>query len=409
MNIDMPQTGASAVDAKNRAAACIFICMGLIVFGSVPIVSSSLPAPTLSFFETSPGWQMMGRLFLGLVVAGAIVLTASLDTDRGPQKLARYGGFILVAALLTDIHYHTVDVVHLHWQTDQYDRVLLHTDQAPDQYRFLPQGILWWMILGNGDFIFSYLLYRFFFTLLVCKFAYDLARHFLTSSQAFIVVLLYALFYPLSTRYYSGNLLDPMTHAAILAALICCRRQQAGVALAVFVLGMFIKETMFLIFPCYYLMNLDTFRLRDPRRLGQLALFGAVGILVFFACRIPFHFHYDFQSLNRTSGLMVYSNLGIPGAWIDSAVPVYQRILHPILFLFMWLPLIVWKRKWLPRPLFWTAIYLAASFYAINLCFGWNYESRNFIPPLIFLLICTLIILTRLTEAEPPGKSQPPS
>ena len=75
---------------------------------------------------------------------------------------------------------------------------------------------------------------------------------------------------------------------------------------------------------------------------------------------------------------MVYSNFGLAGAWIRSNVPIFQTYLHPILFIFMWLPLIVWRRKWLPRSLFWTAWYLAVSFYLTNLCFSWNHGSRNF-------------------------------
>jgi len=348
---------------------------------------------------------MLGRVFLAAIIATAVVLTACLDADRGAQKIIRYSGFILVAASLTDLHYHTVDVFRLNWQIDQYNKILLHTDWAPDQYRFLPQGILWWMILCNGDFVFSYFCYRFFFTLLVCKFAYDLARQLLTSRDAFIIVLLYAVFYPLSIRYYYGNLLDPMSHAAMLAALVCCQRRRFREMFAIFVLGMFIKETMLLIIPCYYLMNVETFRLRDSRLLGRLALFAVAGLAVFLACRIPFQFNFDFPSLNRTAGLMVFSNLGIPGAWVDSAVPVYQRLLHPVIFLFMWLPLIIWQRKLLPAALFWTALYLAAAFYLTNLCFGWNYESRNFVPALIFLLVCTMMIVNRLIEASAPGTS----
>jgi ABC-type multidrug transport system permease subunit len=71
----------------------------------------------------------------------------------------------------------------------------------------------------------------------------------------------------------------------------------------------------------------------------------------------------------------------------------------------MWLPLMVWRRNLLPRSLFWTALYLAAAFYLTNLCFSWNHESRNFVPALIFLLVCTMVIVNRLIEARPPDTS----
>ena len=321
-------------------------------------------------------------------------------------KVIRYCGFALLAALLTDLHYFTVDIStsKMHWQFQQYNDILLHRDQPPDQYRFLPQGVLWWMILSNGDFGYSYFVYRLFSTFVLCQTIYWFARSYLAPRDAIIVVLLYSAFYPLSTRYYNGNLLDPMSHAVILAALTFCQRRQFGQFFWMFVLGMFIKETMLLIIPCYYLMNCDMFRLRDLRVVRHLLLLTAAGVIVFLACRIPFHFHCDLQSLNRTHGLMIASNLGLPGAWVQGLVSVFQLYLHPVLFIFMWLPLIIVKRKLLPSPLFWTALYLAATFYLVNLCFGWNYESRNFVPVLIFLLVCTLIIMNRLLEMPPSDK-----
>jgi hypothetical protein len=259
------------------------------------------------------------------------------------------------------------------------------------------------MSLCTGDFVFSYLAYRFFFTFLVCQAIYTFARLYLSPRDAVIVVLFYAAFYPLSTRYYYGNLVDPMLHAVMLAALTCCQRRQFWQVFWLFVLGMFIKETMLLIIPCYYLMNTETFRLRDYRTLWCLALLVVTGLGVFLACRIPFHFNYDLKTLNRTYGLMVYGNLGLASGQAQSTVSVFQRYLHPILFIFMWLPLIIWRRKLLPPSLFWTALYLAFAFYLTNLCFGWNYESRNFIPALIFLLVCTMIIVNRLIEPRPPA------
>jgi hypothetical protein len=106
--------------------------------------------------------------------------------------------------------------------------------------------------------------------------------------------------------------------------------------------------------------------------------------------------------LNRANSLMVFSNLGL--AWRPdqetTLVPVFQRHLHPFLFIFMWLPLIIWRRKLLPPPLFWTAIYFSAAIYLTNLCFGWNQESRNFVPALVVLVVCTLLIVNRLVDRE---------
>ena len=363
MNSGSGQSFPAPTPSKGQFPVLIAVCVGLIVFGTTPIFFSCPSAPTIDFFAASPGWQMFGRVFLSLLIVGALILTGRLDPERGAAKVMRCGGFVLLAALLTELHFFTVDTGnHLNWQIDQYNGIFLHNYQPPDQYRFLPQGILWWMILGNGDFIFSLLCYRFLFTFLVCQCAYTLARLFLSSRDSLMVVLLYAVFYPLSTRYYYGNMLDPMSHAVMLAALVCCQRRLFWPMFWLFVLGMFIKETMLLIAPCYYLMNLQSFRLQDSRVLGRLALLLAAGAAVFLACRLPFHFHYDFYSVNRQYGLMVRSNFGLPGGPAESTVSIFERFMHPVLFLFLWLPLIVWQRKLLTPSLFWTALYLTAAF-----------------------------------------------
>jgi hypothetical protein len=301
-----------------------------------------------------------------------------------------------VPTLLTDLHFHTVDVLHMDWQNQQFIDILSHHGQAPHQYGFLPQGILWWMLLGNGNFVYSYLGYRFLFTFLACQSIYVFARRYLTPHNAIIVVMIYALFYPLSTRHYFGNLLDPLSHAVMVAALACCRGGRFRPFFWLFILGMFIKETMLLVIPVYYLANFKVARFWEPRLLRQLALLAISGLAVFLACRIPFRFNYSFDTLNGTSEVMVYSNLGLACGQAHSPVSVFQPHLHPFLFVFAWLPMIIWRRKLLPPSLFWTALYLAGASYLTNLCFGWNYESRNFVPALILLLVSTTVVVNRL-------------
>jgi hypothetical protein len=365
-----------------------------IVLGASPVIFSSPPLPTHSFFTEHPASQLAGKALLAVLLAAATMFIYRSDPEQNRAKVVRYCGFALVAALLTDLHFHTVDIACMGWQIVQYGGILMHNYQPPDQYRFLSQGTLWWMTLTNGDFVFSYLAFRFFFTFLLCHSIYRLARCYLSPQNSIMVVFMYGAFYPLSIRYYFGNLLDPMSHLVMLTALYYCRQRKFWCFFWLFVLGVFIKETMLLLAPCYYLMNLEIAGLREERNLQRIVLLSVAGMAVFFACRLPFHFNYDFKTLNRTPEIMIYANLGFSRALVTSTVSVFQRYVHPVLFLFMWLPLIIWQRQRLPAPLFWTSIYLAAGLYFTNLCFGWNYESRNFIPGLVLLLICTAIILT---------------
>jgi len=379
----------------------IVACALWIVFGASPVLLSSPPLPTIFFFGGHPGCQLAGKTLLLTMLAAITGVIWRCDPEPGRVKIIRYCGFALLAALLTDLHFHTVDIFHMDWQVNQFGGILMHNYSAPDQYRFLSQGTLWWMTLSNGDFIFSYLAFRFFFTFLLCQSIYRLARAYLPAQPSMLIVFLYGAFYPLSIRYYYGNLLDPMSHLVMLTALFYCQQRKFWFFFSFFVLGVFIKETMLLLAPCYYLMNRQAFGLREERNWQRIILLGMTGMAVFFACRLPFHFNYDFQTLNRTPECMIYANLGFPRALVGSTVSVFQRYLHPALFLFMWLPLILWQRRRLPAPLFWTSLYLAAGLYFTNLCFGWNYESRNFIPGLVLLLICTMIILVDWVAEKP--------
>lgn len=216
-------------------------------------------------------------------------------------------------------------------------------------------------------------------------------------------MLLYALFYRLSTRYYQGNLCDPTSHAVMLTALIFCQRREFGAVLCLIVLGTFIKETMLVIAPCWLLLDRETPPQRNYRDMLRVAILVFAGIGVFLVCRLPFHLHLDFRSLNRTTELMVWSNLGFARGQHSSLVSVFQRHLHPVLFLFMWLPQIVWKRALLPPGLFRTTLYVAAALYLTNLCFGWNYESRNFVPGLVLLLVCTVRIMAASPTLNAPA------
>jgi hypothetical protein len=373
----------------------------LIIIGASPIVFWFPPFPSLDYSNAHPASQWLGKGLVIVVLAAVTRLVWRRDGGTTRGKVIRYCGFALVAGLLTDIHYNMVDLFHLDWQIRQFYGILIHSYQPPDQYRFIPQGVLWWLNMVNGDFVFSYLTYRFFFTFLLCHAIYRLARLYLPAQTSVLVVFLYGAFYTLSTRYYYGNLLDPMSHLVMLTAFYYCHQRKFWCFFWLFVLGVFIKETMLLLAPCYYLMNFENTTLRKDQNWQRIVLLGVVGMTVFFACRLPFHFNYSFQSLNRTPESMVYANLGIGHPQIISTVSVFMRYLHPILFLFMWLPLIVCQRRRLPASLFWTSLYLVAGLYGTNTFFGWNYESRNFIPGLVLLVICTLVILNEWVVEKP--------
>jgi hypothetical protein len=383
-----------------KTPVIILVCILWIIFGAVPIVFFWQPGPPVVYFNNHPTEQLAGKAVLCVLLFAALAFIWRHDGEGKRTKLVRYAGFALLAGLLTDLHYDRVDANDMPWQLQQYIGILNHNYFPPDQYRFLSQGTLWWMVLTNGDFVFSYVVFRFFFTLVLCLAIYRLARCYLEPQPGVMVVFLYGAFYPMSTRFYFGNLLDPMSHLVMLSAFYYARQKKFREFFSLFVLGVFIKETMLLLAPCYWLMNLEGTRPWAKQNLERIVLLAVTGLLVFFACRLPFHFNYDFETLNRTAGSMLYANLGFAHVKIDTFVPVVLRYAHPVVFLLMWWPLLIWQRRRLPASLFWTSLYFSASLLAVNTVFGWNYESRNFIPAFVLLLTGTMIILTDWIAGE---------
>ena len=126
----------------------------------------------------------------------------------------------------------------------------------------------------------------------------------------------------------------------------------------------------------------------------QLGLLAGWCVVLFLACRIPFGFCYNNKALNGVSQLMIMDNLGFGGMKIP--IPVWVRYMHPALFIFIWLGILILYRKFISRSLFYTAIYLSVFIYLTNLCFGWNYESRNFIPAFGVLAIAAVSIFSQM-------------
>lgn len=370
----------------------------LIIIGTLPVLFKYPPAPSFKLFSQAPALGLMAKILMGICFIAMLFLIDKLSSTQTPNKFFFYSGFLVLSFLLTELHFYITDIYRLKWQADQYIRILAGTYGPPHQYRFLPQGILWWLCLFSGDFLFSYLSYRFLFTFAVCLSLYKLSRLYNSHKDSLIVVLGYAVFYPLSILYYYGNLLDPMFHGVFILILIYCRNKKFWQVFFLLALGMFIKETVILAIPCYYLLNIESLRLIGKKVFLQMFCLFIACLFLFLLCRIPFDFRYTLEGLNGTEQLMILSNLGFSGGMAQSTVSVFARYLHPVLFIFIWVPILIYKRKFLSRSLFCTSMYLAVSIYLTNLCFGWNYESRNFIPALSMLLVSTAAVFNQKTN-----------
>jgi hypothetical protein len=338
-----------------------------------------------------------GKALVMLLMAAAVAVRAWADrrTETRPGLLAV--GFVALAALLTACHWVEVDQSprRAAWQRKLYLEVLNHEGTpdnpfgAPHNFRPLPYGFTRALERVTGDWWFACAAYRWFFTYWFVWGWYRFARLFLGPRAALLSVLPLPVLYPLSVFYYWGQLTDPVSHALFVLALAWIVEDRPAALAGALALGVLAKETAVILVPAYAACWLRR-GLRPMIRTGFLA---AVCVAAYLAVRVPLGWRPGYGAINGTEGLMVGTNLGI-GPPLYRGAPgeetVFQNYLHPLLFVAPFLPVIAWGWRGLDIRLRALVLTVPPLLLASNLCFGWMYESRNYVPLLPLLATAAL-------------------
>jgi hypothetical protein len=355
---------------------------------------------------------------IGLVAAVMVIIIvwrASLDRNDNPAAIRRAVVFMALAALLTAVHYTIVDTQAvdperfpyvLSWQRGNYLAVLGGAlegpgiSYVPHVYRPLPYGFTRTIELVTGNWRFACLAYRFFFTYWVLWAMQRFGEMFLPSGRAGWIIAVYVVLYPLSIWYYSGQLTDPLSHFLfILSMILIVEDWWPELALALG-LGVLAKETALLLvvayFACHYRQGRVVWR--------RTAVLGLIGIAAYFAVRLHVGWVPDLRSINSNTVLMIRSNLGLPGRQYKSIAPLWQNYLNPILFVIVWLAPAMAKWRAIDAKLKAMAIVLVPLMLGVNLCFGWLYESRNYVP--LLPLLVTMALAGRAESGVQKAESQ---
>jgi hypothetical protein len=204
--------------------------------------------------------------------------------------------------------------------------------------------------------------------------------------------------------YYWGQLTDPLSHALFVLALAWIVEDRPAELAAALALGVLAKETVVILVPAYWAC---WWRQGVPALLRAGAL-GAVCVAAYLAVRVPLGWRPGLGAINGTEGLMVGTNLGIGpplyhGAPGDERQTLLQNYLHPLLFVGPFLPAITWNWRRLDGRL--RAVFLTVTPLLLlsNVCFGWMYESRNYVP--LLPLLATTALAGMWPSRSP---SQPP-
>jgi hypothetical protein len=370
----------------------------LAVVSIAPFLLEHAPVTILPPYEET--WQTVaGCGAILLLMAGAVIVRCHLDTATERNAIALNLLFVALAAVLTVLHWAIVDAnggKEL-WQRDLYEKLFAFQYSAPHQFRPLPYGFVRALERVTHDWLFSCLAYRWFFSYWFVWGWYRLARTVHTTGRALLTLAVIVPLYPLSIMNYNGQLTDPLSHALFaLSMLFIWEDRPVALAPALF-LGVLAKETALILVPAYFACHWRP----GSKAFVTTAALGAVGVAAFLAARRPLGWPSGDRPING-AGLMIATNLGIGPPAFAGAAPwwLLQNYLHPLVFVGIFLPAVAcnWRRS--DRCLRTLCVVLTPLLLLSNLCYGWMYESRNYVPLLPLLTTLALPVAALSQHAD---------
>jgi len=362
------------------------LCL-IAIIGLAPLMQPHRAGQETWVTHYHEGWQEW--LAKVIVIAGMTV--SLLVRVRADRPIDRHAGrtmtlFTIVAAAMTIYHWITVDTAvksTSEWQRALYLDVLNGQKESaiPHVFRPLPYGFVRSLELITGDWWFSCVAYRWFFTTWFLWASFDFVRLVASRHAARLAVAVLFLLYPLSVRYYGGQLTDPLSHALFALSLSYLVENRLLLLGGTLILGILAKETAVILVPAYL-----AYHWRDGwKSLAATVSLAALSLAAFLAPRLGTGWRPDFGSING-AGLMIKSNLGMSAGirlHSDMIVPNYLPLL---LFVGIFLPFIAWQWRSTDGRLRALFLVFVPLLFASNLCFGWLYESRNYMPAIPLLV-----------------------
>ena len=370
-------------------SAILFIGMAMLpVFG---------PSAIRDFFSVPrESKQPVGILLALTIPALSVAGVYAFVRPRLPGMTTRFVTFlVLLAVWMTDLHYSNVDLArfterfrdNVAWQRDLHVRVIgLAPDALPHSYRFLPNGLLAHIHKLTGNFLISTLIYRFTFYFLSLCAIYAYARKFVSTGQARVAVLLWLLAYPISIRYYAGQLADPFSHFTFVFALILTERRDAWGLAPTVLMSMLAKETI-LIMPVFYALR----HWPDRRACGQMVGLFAVAVLGAFLLRFYVSDGFSYKQISGVGPAYLLTNLSDLIYWP-------RQMLGTIGILFP-LTILGWKRA--AAPVRQAVLFLAPCLILSTMIFSSMREARNYMPLVVPMAVIGAGVVLREIETSP--------
>jgi hypothetical protein len=371
------------------------------IIGLAPLALSHWTAPLTWVAHYHEGWQdWLAKAIVIAAMTTCLLVRVRADLPIDHHVARTMTLLAIVAAAMTIYHWITVDTAVKKgpnpasqsgyvearlsdWQRDLYLDVLNGRKEfaIPHVFRPLPYGFVRSLEVVTGDWWFSCLAYRWFFTTWFLWASFDFVRLLANRHAARLAVAVLFLLYPLSVRYYQGQLTDPLSHSLFVLGLTYLVENRLLLLAGTLILGILAKETAVLVVPAYL-----AYHWRDGwKSLAATVGLAAASVAAFLGPRLGVGWRLDFGSING-AGLMIKSNLGMSDGIRLHADMILANYLPLLLFLGVFLPFIAWHWRNTDGRLRALFLVLVPLLFASNLCFGWLYESRNYMPAIPLLV-----------------------
>ena len=385
VSINMRSDKVSHSDLSQTNWQIVFlVCLGVAI--------SLLP---LLLHLSAPSGPRMGVVFVYLPAIVVAFLCCWLD--HTPTKKEKTDALFLCVGLVfttTYLHVWLVDlgqyfqnIPNLQWQLYMQNSVLgLSRETLPHSYRFLPNSLVRLFEQFSGDFASARDGYRNLFGVLFFYSFYRFARLFLRHGGSLLSLALLGVIFPISFRFYAGQLTDPLSHLSFVLAFIFIHRRQFVYLLLTIEIGCLVKETI-MAMAGYYIL----FRWRDDSYILKSALLVVVSVTVYEIARVTVL--HGFQSYQQISGVGFDH---VAENWND-----YSNWLPGLVFMVgIFVPFVIagWQKSpWILRSL---AIYWFLVLFFSSLFFSWLREARNFVPLSALLAVMAVLQLLPAQSLE---------
>ncbi len=352
------------------------------LFAEFPLGQSAMRVLLLVLIPTC-GWLAMGGVQL------------QAGEKRGLLLLALACAFVGEV-----IHYWVVDhgtyfatiyfADNTAWQRVMHENIVnLSPAHTPHSFRFLPDAIVSVFIWLTGKFVFSRVVYRAIFNVMLFVCIYRFARVYLSTLFSAGVVLVITILYPISILKYAGQFVDPASHLSFALCYFAMARRYDAPFMPSVMVGILCKESIIVMPLCRLLSG--------PWRRREM-LFGALGLTAAVALAFWIRFYVARGNpeymIDRVHPGHLWQNLHAYREWM----PLYLASIGVLL------PGTVLGWRLMDRTFQITCVVIVVAMIVSSARYSWLAELRNLVPAFILMAVVNMRYLEKIYGA-PAGSS----